>query len=57
MKTTMNIKTEHITPPIPIRSHDWRAWDDDDDPETGYSGWGATEVEAINDLMKWKEEQ
>ena len=51
----MNIKTEHIHPPIPIRSHDWRAWDEDDDPETGYSGWGATEVEAINDLMKWKE--
>lgn len=47
----MSVITEHISPPIPIRSHDWRAWDDEVDPEIGLSGWGATEVEAVNDLM------
>lgn len=44
------IKTEYVYPPIPRRQFDWRATYGDydlDDP----MGWGATEQEAIDDLI------
>jgi len=45
------IITEHVFPPIPIRSFDWQAvrdgWDLGDP-----IGEGETEQEAINDLME-----
>ena len=56
------IVTHHVFPPIPIRSFDWSAYDEntyepgDQDGETGFYhggglvGWGATEAEAIADL-------
>jgi len=46
------IKTEHVYPPIPIRSFDWCAWFDDTDEETRRQGWGATEAEAIESLKE-----
>jgi hypothetical protein len=49
----MRIKTEFIYPPIPSRSFDWQAYDDDtyDGPGSPL-GSGATEAEAIADLME-----
>lgn len=44
------IKTEHVYPPIPVRSFDWRAWFPGKDEESTASGWGATEAEALKDL-------
>lgn len=46
----MTIKTVRIFPPIPIRSHDWCAYDSEADPELGPYGWGETEQGAIDDL-------
>jgi hypothetical protein len=46
------IKTEHVYPPIPVRSFDWCAWYDDMDEETRGNGWGKTEAEAIADLKE-----
>jgi hypothetical protein len=50
----MRITTSHIAPPIPTRTHDWLATDDEtyggepSDP----IGYGATEIEAIRDLLE-----
>lgn len=44
----MKIVTEHVYPPIPIRQFDWCAHYDD--PE-GYTASGATEQEAIDNLL------
>lgn len=41
------IITNNIYPPIPIRQFDWVAYRD---PE-GWCGYGATEAEAIADLL------
>ena len=49
----MNIKTNFVYPPIPIRSFDWQAYDDDTyDGEGCPLGHGATEQEAIADLLQ-----
>jgi hypothetical protein len=49
----MKIRTEYVYPPIPIRSYDWCAVDDDtyDGPGSPI-GSGATEQEAIDDLKE-----
>lgn len=65
----MNIKTECVCPPIPIRTMDWIAWDDDsydasfegsdesgDHWNSSPLGQGATEQEAIDDLLAQIEE-
>jgi hypothetical protein len=47
----MKIITEFVYPPIPIRRYDWNAVRegyDEGDPV----GWGATEQEAINELLE-----
>lgn len=50
----LKIRTEHVYPPIPIRSMDWCAWRDGDEPNDSgqmkYIGWGPTEADAIQDL-------
>ena len=51
----MKIRTEYIHPPVPCRSYDWCAYDEDtydgaEDSEC-VMGWGATEQEAIDDLL------
>ena len=52
----MKIVTEFIYPPIPDRSHDWCAVDDDTYEGPGCKiGYGATEQEAIDDLMEQME--
>lgn len=45
------IKTCCVTPPIPVRGWDWRAWFADEGEEAGRYGWGATEDAAIADLQ------
>lgn len=48
------IQTHHIHPPIPLRQFDWTAYRD---PERR-AGYGATEAEAIADLLQqeWEDE-
>ena len=56
----MNIKTDFIYPPIPIRQFDYQAVDEDTydpDPEAHSPvGWGRTEADAIADLKSQLEE-
>jgi hypothetical protein len=49
-------RTHHEYPPIPIRSFDWSAVLDDYEPGCPI-GYGATEQEAIADLMEQLDEQ
>lgn len=49
------IITSHVFPPIPIRYMDWCAWFDGEE-EGGLQGWGATEAEAVEDLLMRNEE-
>ena len=62
----MRIKTSFDYPPIPVRSLDWSAWDADtydaDCDQDGFFttcpvGHGATEQEAIDDLLEQIEER
>ena len=48
--TERKIITEYVHPPIPYRNNDWRATREGDD-EDYIVGWGATEAEAIADLL------
>lgn len=52
----MNIRTVHVYPPIPIRTSDWCAYDEDTydgaDDSHPVVGWGATEAEARADLAQ-----
>ena len=52
----MKIRTSHDYPPIPARDHDWSAVTDDydwaPDAKDCPRGYGATEIEAINDLVE-----
>lgn len=52
---SMEIKTEYLNPPIPIRSHDWTAHFDgyDGAPDSGHqcTGFGETEEQAVKDLL------
>lgn len=53
------IVTSFVYPPIPIRTHDWCAYREDDEPnDNGHmrQGFGATEDEAIADLLMLEEE-
>ena len=54
------IITNYDHPPIPVRSFDWSAVTDDYDgaPDAGWQpvGHGATEAEAIADLMEQPED-
>lgn len=45
----IKVKTVECNPPIPIRSFDWRAYEDGCE-EDGMYGSGATEEEALSDL-------
>ena len=47
----MKIITEHHSPPIPIRSYDWRAYFDNYD-EGDTIGYGETEDSAIEELLQ-----
>lgn len=56
--TARTIVTTYDPPPIPVRDADWSAVDDDtydgapDSPTRGQIGHGATEAEAIADLLE-----
>ncbi len=58
----MRIRTTFVFPPIPDRSHDWSAIDEDtydgaeDSRTRGQIGYGRTEQEAIADLKAILEE-
>lgn len=51
----MKIRTDFINPPIPIRSCDWCAFDDDTYEAGELIGFGATEEAAIADLKEQME--
>ncbi len=52
------IKTELKYPPIPVRNLDWVAYRDGDEGESqAPHGYGATEQEAIQDLMEQEQMQ
>lgn len=52
----IKIRTEHVYPPIPLRTMDWSAVTDDYD--VGHPiGWGRTEQDAINDLMEHEQNE
>ena len=48
----MTLITEYDPPPIPTRQFDWSAIDDDTYEPGCPIGWGATEQEAIDDLLE-----
>lgn len=49
----MKIKTVYDPPPIPLRDRDWCAWDEETcHGDSDQFGWGATEEEAIRDLIE-----
>lgn len=52
----LKIRTELIYPPIPIRQFDWSAVDDDSYEPGCPIGTGATELEAVKDLIKQLED-
>lgn len=56
MANEPKIITEFVHPPIPIRSHDWAARRENSD-EGDPIGWGATEQDAIDDLMNLEMER
>ncbi len=53
----VRICTSYDPPPIPGNSHDWSAIDYDayDGQDSDPVGYGATEQEAIEDLLSWLE--
>ena len=54
------IITTFVYPPIPVRSFDWQAHYEDDEPDdSGHmkTGEGATEAEAIADLVENDEDE
>ena len=48
----MKIKTTHVKPPIPDFSMDWSAIDSDTYDLEAPIGYGATETEAVADLLE-----
>ena len=50
------IRTSFIHPPIPDRSFDWAAWDDNKGEDMSKVGMGPTERAAVDDLMEKLEE-
>ena len=59
----MTLRTEHVFPPIPLRTFDWCAYDEDTydgAPDGGPQivGWGRTEAEAVAHFREqWEERQ
>ena len=49
---SMTIIIDHVYPPIPVRSNDWCAYFDELGADCSPYGWGATEQEAIDDLLE-----
>lgn len=54
----MKIKTTYVCPPVPERSFDWSAIDEDTYNGSGSPiGFGATEQDAVKDLMDQMEKE
>ncbi len=47
----VKVMTKYICPPIPVRCADWAAWIDGMEETPHLNGIGATEVEALQDLL------
>jgi hypothetical protein len=47
----MRVKTHYQLTPLPYRGFDWSAYDDETYEGNGPVGYGATEEQAIADLM------
>lgn len=54
--TARKIVTDHVYPPIPLRTMDWCAYYDGTE-EDGRYGWGRTEQAAIDDLLAQEDEE
>ena len=53
IRAKINVRTENVYPPIPIRDWDWSAVDDNTYDGPGNPiGWGRTEKAAIDDLVE-----
>ena len=52
----MKYSTEHVYPPIGTRDFDWSAVVDGRE-ESGPTGWGRTELEALQDLLDQLEDE
>ena len=50
------IITSHVFPPIPDRRFDWCAHRDGQEENEYMFGWGATEQEAIEDMLRLEQE-
>ena len=46
------IETDYRPMPIPDRDRDWSAWEKDNCDEDSIVGYGKTEAEAINKLLR-----
>ena len=47
----MKVITEYIRPPVPSTKYDWTAYIDGEE-ESGPTGYGPTEAEALRDLSQ-----
>jgi hypothetical protein len=50
-KIGVKVKTDYWRKPVPTNAYDWEAYEADDGGEN-YRGFGATEAEAIEDLLE-----
>ncbi len=59
MPKPREIRTQAIYPPIPTNAYDWQAWFDgtNEDGEVFDGGWGATQQEAIDNLLEQEAEK
>jgi len=53
---TAKIITSHAYPPIPDRRFDWCAHRDGEEENGHTFGWGSTEQEAIEDMLRLERE-
>ena len=57
MSDDRKIITRSCWPPIPWRHFDWCAWRDGDEGDnTTRRGWGTSEQEAIDDLLRLEDD-
>lgn len=56
-RTTGNIVTQCVNPPVPTRQWDWVAYVQGDEEANGPTGRGPTECEALRDLCEQLHDQ
>lgn len=51
------IITSFVYPPIPIRTHDWCAYRENDVEDASKYGWGSSKLEAVTALFERENEE